>query len=58
MKNSVNTFRINHYWCRDIHYFLSFKIPRREKWGHSKQQMFQDEENLNAEFDNIIIEFN
>lgn len=56
---SVNIFRINHYWCRDLNFFYMKKLPRRILWGDDYNRCVEMEKNiLNQEFDDIIKYYN
>lgn len=51
--HSVNVFRINHYWARDLDFFRNVKLKQR-KWNLSQEKMIEDEQKLNAEHDPIL----
>ena len=54
--NSVDLFRINHYWQRDLEFFWNVKVPRQRKWNNrSDEEMKKLLELFNDEFDDILI---
>ncbi len=54
-KTSVNVFRINHYWSRDLDFFLNHKLPRQKRWYDATQQAMELETQFNAIYDPILI---
>lgn len=54
---SCERFRINHYWSRDLTFFLNIKIPRRLNWD-SNDTVILIEKTLNVEYDDIAKKFN
>ncbi|MBS4170893.1 MULTISPECIES: glycosyltransferase family 92 protein [unclassified Neochlamydia] len=57
-KNSVNIFRINHYWCRDKSFLINTKLARRLKWGQPIESVLEIEKGYNLEHDDLIKNFN
>lgn len=53
-QNSVHLFRINHYWSRDLDFFLNHKILRQKKWWNNEQQAFEMERKFNQIYDPIL----
>ncbi len=51
---STKKIRINHYWTRDGDFFLTKKIPRRQKWPGSKDLYIQMNEDLTKVLDQTI----
>jgi glycosyltransferase involved in cell wall biosynthesis len=54
-EHSSDVFRINHYWARDLHFFVNEKIPRQTKWGKSAQSAIDFESECNGVYDPILI---
>lgn len=55
---SINKFRINHYWARDLSFFIFTKIPRYELWGNDVNNFIEYEKTLNSIYDDTIKSFN
>ena len=53
----VDKIRINHYWSRDLWYFVNFKCARRQKWQEGPDGQILREANLNAVYDDTILRF-
>jgi len=51
----IDKIRINHYWTRDEWFLHNIKIPRYQKWGGSVEQVLNHANNMNAEYDDIMI---
>lgn len=52
--NSVNKFRINHYWSRDKEFFHSIKLSRQLMQGVNVDAVIQSETELNGVYDPIL----
>lgn len=52
--NSVNVFRINHYWSRDLDFFLNHKIVRQQQWLNTTQPAFDMERQANDVCDPVL----
>lgn len=52
--HSVNIFRINHYWSRDIDFFMNVKLKNRN-WNINVD-MIKEESEYNAVYDPILVE--
>lgn len=52
--NSVEKFRINHYWSKDKHFFYNNKLPRQCKWGINSSNAIRCESELNEVYDPIL----
>lgn len=53
----VDVLRINHYWTRDEDYFHTIKIPRRQNWGSTKEEIIADCETWNVQSNTEILRF-
>jgi hypothetical protein len=53
-KNSVNVFRINHYWTRDKYYFYNHKLERQMKLYGNIDNALHLENLFNAVYDPIL----
>lgn len=52
--HSVEKLRINHYWSRDMDFFLNVKLPRRNKWTTSTEDCLKMEGQMNDIYDPIL----
>lgn len=46
--------RINHYWSRDLSFFYTVKLARREKWYGDRQMQIDMESHMNEIYDPIL----
>jgi len=53
-QNSVDIFRINHYWSRDRDFFMHEKVSRRINWGSGVQDLINLEIGMNEIYDPIL----
>ena len=53
--NSVENLRINHYWSRDLDFFVNQKLKRQEKFGSNVNQIIESEKSLNKILDTSIL---
>lgn len=51
---SVDLLRINHYWQRDLEFFMNVKVPRRLKWGATVDQLMYWKDLYNDVYDPIL----
>jgi len=52
---SVNLFRINHYWQRDLEFFWNVKVKRQKKWWvYSDEKINELLNAYNNEYDDIL----
>ena len=51
---SVNNLRINHYWSRDMDFFLTEKLIRRKIWLADPDKQINEEKTYNVVYDPIL----
>ncbi len=51
---SVDIFRINNYWLRDLHFFETVQSPRRKYWGATDKELKKMKALYNDVYDNNI----
>jgi hypothetical protein len=51
----LDVLRINHYWSRDVNYFINQKIPRYTEWNGHSNGLIEYEAEMNAEYDPLIL---
>jgi hypothetical protein len=52
---SVDIFRINNYWLRDLHFFETIQSPRRKKWGATEKELKKMLSLFNDVYDDILL---
>lgn len=53
--HSVGTLRINHYWARDLDFFINHKLARQKEWHVPLEKAITSERSYNLVYDPILV---